>query len=158
MAATNEAASSTPANEPPPRTREQLEQQLRDDPENDDVAGQLADALLRERLRQPGAGWSVVKIESAQSLNGSTLTPQPDGSFLVTNPQGSDIYELDIAPNLAGITAIGVQALPDDSLPRRGPGLHASGNFQLAEVSVESLSDEGAATAQPLAAAWASAW
>ena len=158
MAATNEAASSTPANEPPPRTREQLEQQLRDDPENDDVAGQLADALLRERLRQPGAGWSVVKIESARSLHGSTLTPQPDGSFLVTNPRGSDIYELDIAPNLAGITAIGVQALPDDSLPRRGPGLHASGNFQLAEVSVESLSDEGAATAQPLAAAWASAW
>ena len=151
-------STSIAANEPPLPTLEQLEQQLVDDPENEETAGQLADALLRDQLRQVGGGWSVAKVESAKSLNGSTLTSQADDSFLVSNPQRSDIFELDLAPNLVGITAIGVQVLPDESLPKRGPGFHASGNFQLAEVTVDLLSNEGIAAAQPLVDAWANAW
>ena len=51
-----------------------------------------------------------------------------------------------------------LEALPDPSIPNRGPGRHSSGNFQLAAFRIYYPSKEGAdgRTPVPVDQAWAS--
>ncbi len=82
--------------------------------------------------------WRPLHPERAQSSGGSTLTIRPDGSVLASgvNPE-TDTYTIEAKVPSGGITGIRLEALPDPSLPRGGPGRDYYGNFMIREMSVE---------------------
>jgi hypothetical protein len=99
--------------------------------------------------------WKPVGIAQATSRQGATLTVQTDGSVLASGPAPDhDTYSLTGRTDAAGITAILLEALPDDSLPGRGPGRAENGNFMLNGLRL-SAGPEG--DVRPVALAAASA-
>lgn len=92
----------------------------------------------------PMGPWFVPKLIRNQSAGGATLTPQPDGSILISgkNPPIETltfVYET----NLKGITAIQIEALTDPSLVKKGPGRAANGNFCLTDLKITIPNAEG---------------
>jgi hypothetical protein len=72
------------------------------------------------------------------STGGATLALQPDGSLLAGGQIASpDTYTVTADTPLAGITAIRLEALPDDTLPGRGPGRAVNGNFAVTGIRVK---------------------
>jgi hypothetical protein len=102
--------------------------------------------------------WTVVKPASAVSAGGATLAVLEDGSVLASgeNPE-KDAYTLTAESPLEALTAIRVEVLPDDSLPRKGSGRAGNGNFVLTEVDAKLQPPGGGAPAAKLAFASASA-
>ena len=96
-------------------------------------------ATLRTERRQPL--WTVLKPTVMKSEGGATLTLRPDGAILASgkNPD-RDSYSVVAKPAIEHITAIRLEALPDPSLPRNGPGRFSDsgigGNFHLNELRV----------------------
>ena len=82
--------------------------------------------------------WTTLDVTSAVSKGGAKLTKQPDGSILASgkNPF-PETYTVTATTPLQGITAIRLEVLPDNSLPKRGPGrAPTNGNFVLNEFTV----------------------
>ena len=82
--------------------------------------------------------WTVLKPQTMTSANGVTLTLKDDGSILASgaNPP-TDTYVLKFDQLPREITAIRLEVLPDDSLPKKGPGRAGNGNFVLSECIVQ---------------------
>lgn len=82
--------------------------------------------------------WTTLKPESLTSAEGVTLTLKDDGSILASgkNP-ATDTYTLTVKNPPKGITALRLEVLPDDSLPKKGPGRAGNGNFVLSEFAVK---------------------
>ena len=85
--------------------------------------------------------WTVLKPGSLKS-NAPMLTDLGDGSVLASGDiTKSDLYEVTIPGKFQGITAIRLEALTHDSLPRKGPGKvfyeGPDGDFYLSEFNVE---------------------
>lgn len=85
------------------------------------------------------AVWNVLKFDAISATGGAKLEPQADGAILAggENPNQST-YTLTTAPVAPGdsIAALRLEALPDDSLPAKGPGRAANGNFVLSHLKV----------------------
>jgi hypothetical protein len=84
--------------------------------------------------------WTVLRPVHAKG-NLPLLSVLSDGSVLASGDQTKrDSYELTFQTDLHGITAIRLEALPHDSLPKRGPGrVHYEGpfgDFFLSELAV----------------------
>ena len=81
--------------------------------------------------------WTVLNPQSAESPEGTTLTIRPDGSILASgkNP-ATDTYTVVVKNVPARVTAIRLELLPDDSLPKKGPGRAGNGNCVLSEFAV----------------------
>jgi uncharacterized protein DUF1553/uncharacterized protein DUF1549/cytochrome c len=80
-------------------------------------------------------GFEPVEFSSSGS---SQLERLPDNSLLARGAgQPEDIYTIKGRASLSGITAIRIEALPDLSLPRGGPGRDPYGNFSLQGIEVE---------------------
>ena len=95
--------------------------------------------------------WKPLDVKSARSLVGSKLERRPDGSWLAggENP-ATDSYVIEARmPDEERITGIRIEALPDSSLPRGGPGRDVYGNFTLTNVRVESVSPSERRTLSP---------
>jgi tetratricopeptide (TPR) repeat protein len=109
------------------------EEALGKQPADAAAAGRLADVL---RTRNPVA-WTVLRPTEVKSEGGATLTVQPDGSVLASGTRADvDRYTLTVQLPPGRLTALRVEALPDDSLPSRGPGRSDAGNFVLSELVV----------------------
>ncbi len=89
--------------------------------------------------------------------SGSVLTPQEDGSLLVSGPTPEvDKYTLVIQLPDKPVTGVRIEILPDDSLPAKGPGRAPNGNLVLTnlrariskDASVEERTDIEFATAE----------
>ncbi|MGI8565026.1 MAG: DUF1553 domain-containing protein, partial [Pyrinomonadaceae bacterium] len=82
--------------------------------------------------------WTMLEPARVSSTGGSTLTPSPDKSVLVggTNPF-KDTYIFESKSDSKNITAVRLEVLPDESLPRGGPGRDTYGNFELSAFGVE---------------------
>lgn len=89
--------------------------------------------------------WSMLEITEANATGASaiSLEKQPDGSWYAKGSSGSVNYRLAGSTQLAGVTGIMLEVLPDERLPRFGPGRAGDGNFVLTELDV---------TAMPMAA------
>jgi hypothetical protein len=104
--------------------------------------------FLREelpRFETPPA-WEVWTPAETKTAAGTKLAPQPDGSFLAAKgavPNQENFEFVSDAP-LRRLTGLRLEALPDPSLPRTGPGRAGNGNFQLSRVRVELESAAGA--------------
>ena len=78
------------------------------------------------------------------SAAGTTLTRLPDDSVLAggLNP-AVDTYTVEAMTGLSGITGLRLEAIPDPSLPRRGPG-RDKGNFHLDSIRLCTVSERSA--------------
>lgn len=94
--------------------------------------------------------WEPLETIEMHSANGTTLTPMEDHSVLAsgTNPP-QEVYELAMTTELSSILGIRLDALPDNSLPNRGPGRaytgSSGGNFALSEFEVHQMTEDGTA-------------
>jgi hypothetical protein len=93
-----------------------------------------AKVVAWEKGLSQATSWTVLEPAKATATKGATLTRQPDGSLLAggSNPT-PEKYTVEAETMLSGITAIRLEALPDPSLPARGPGRAPNGNFVLNE-------------------------
>ena len=104
---------------------------------------ELVDARFKdwlERERRRAVAWVPLKPVEARS-NLPLLTIQPDGSVFASGDiSKSDTYDLEFRPPPGVITAIRLEALPDDRLPHHGPGMAyyegPKGDFFLGEFQV----------------------
>ncbi len=101
--------------------------------------------------------WTVLKPELIKSQAGSNLTLKDDGSILAsgTNP-ATDTYTLEIGKPVASVTTIRLEVLPDDSLPKKGPGRAGNGNFVLSEFVLKCVLKNGETKTIPIQSAKAS--
>ncbi len=85
--------------------------------------------------------WIPLDLAIGKSTGAEKLEKLADGSILATPLSESRIvpgnYNLSAKTMLTGITAIKLEALPDNSLPSNGPGLAPDGNFVLTQFTVQ---------------------
>ncbi len=82
--------------------------------------------------------WRTLVPSAFQTLNGATLSKQTDDSLLATGANAEDeTYVVTAAVKAEKITALRLEALPDERLPKGGPGRNPYGNFQLSGFEVE---------------------
>jgi hypothetical protein len=74
--------------------------------------------------------WQVVAPTEAKA-NVPLLTVQKDGSVLASGDMSKrDVYDLAFRGDFKGVTALRLEVLPDDSLPKHGPGrVYYEGGF-----------------------------
>jgi hypothetical protein len=73
-----------------------------------------------------------------QALSGTQLKTRADGAILATGPNpATETYTLQFSKLPAGVTALRIEVLPDDSLPQKGPGRAGNGNFVLSELTAK---------------------
>ncbi len=90
-------------------------------PAGESVDAKFAGWLARERGRT--VAWTVLRPAEAKSTM-PLLTVQPDGSIFGSGDiTKADTYELKFANVPRGVTAVRLEALPDDRLPNHGPGM-----------------------------------
>lgn len=91
--------------------------------------------LAKAREAKLTQTFTPLEMTSISSKSGSTFKALPDGSQLASGKQAKvDTYTLELAPSAKPITALRIEVLPDDSLPKKGPGRSTGGNFVLSEV------------------------
>ncbi|NBV25030.1 MAG: DUF1549 domain-containing protein [Proteobacteria bacterium] len=82
------------------------------------------------------APWQMCDVNSA-SATSAALVIAPDGTVRYSaNKAKDDTYTVKVATYQRGLRALRLDALADDSLPAKGPGLSDNGNFVLADVKV----------------------
>ncbi|MBX3745624.1 MAG: PSD1 domain-containing protein [Verrucomicrobiae bacterium] len=87
---------------------------------------------------QPPAAWVTVLPTSLSAAGGASFQALDDQSFRVTGPNPDrDTYSLTFSNPLPALTAVRVEALTDRSLPQRGPGRSANGNFVLTAARLD---------------------
>ena len=113
--------------------------------------GKPAGALQRARFEEKFTEW--FKAEAAKAVAWRVLKPVKlsanlprlrmlaDGSILAEGDQTKhDYYRLEFAPDQEGITALRLEALPHESLPKDGPGRAyyegPKGDFYLSEIAL----------------------
>jgi hypothetical protein len=93
-----------------------------------------------DRERERSVHWIPLRPTSATS-NLPRLTVQDDDSVFVSGDMTKrDTYEVRFRPGVRGITAVRLEALPDDRLPAHGPGMGfyegPKGDFFLGEFQL----------------------
>jgi serine/threonine protein kinase len=83
-------------------------------------------------------GFVPLDVMEFKSGKPTTQAKQPDGSLLIKEPiAGPDSYEVTLKSDLPRITALRLEAIHDPSLPSRGPGRVANGNFAISEIAAQ---------------------
>jgi WD40 repeat protein len=80
--------------------------------------------------------WVPVEPQEMSATGDNKLARQNDGSIVATGPKGQSDYLLLVHSPLTNITGVMLEALPDDKLPRFGPGRNDDGNFVLSEIEL----------------------
>ena len=92
------------------------------------------------------SAWALLQPERV-GAGAATLAVQPDGSVLASGlHRGRDEYQVDVTVPAGRTTGFRLEALPDPSLPKGGPGRDHYGNFALTGFAVDRLDAAGGAT------------
>lgn len=120
----------------PRRTALRLEaDKLRFEVENRDLDAELR-AFEGEIAARPPA-WRPLEPVAFKAESKAAFKRQPDQSLLVSGEvEEKDTYTVTVRTTLEGITAFRLDALPDPSLPQKGPGRSSSGSFVVTGFSV----------------------
>jgi len=103
-----------------------------------EIAGLRAEiAKAQQNQSVSTAAWTTLAPTALQAASGATLAIQPDGAVLASgeNP-AKETYTITAPVALGTISAIRLEALPDDSLPGRGPGRAVNGNFVMTDIRI----------------------
>ena len=100
-------------------------------------------------------GWVVLTPKEMSAASGSTMTRQEDGSILVdAKSPAQETYSLTLPVDLARVTGLKLEALPDKSHPKRGVGRAVNdGNFVLSSIKLAARNASGETTDIPLTGA-----
>ena len=103
---------------------------------SDEVDGERA--AWEKGIRDSAATWVVLEPSSMKAAKGSKLEKLADGSIFSTGKKvQTDTYSLVAMSHLASLAALRIEVIPDESLPKGGPGRQpGSGNFVLNELKV----------------------
>jgi mono/diheme cytochrome c family protein len=84
--------------------------------------------------------WRTLALENFLSSDGSTLKAEADGSISAggTRPE-KDTYTVTATTTFTSVTALRLEVLRDEKLPKKGPGRQDNGNLHLSEVEVRLL-------------------
>ncbi len=99
-----------------------------------------AELLAYERARsEPAPQWTPLEPVRSSARSGATLVRKADRSLLVSGDKipDKDVYTVTLRAPTPGITALRLDALPDPSLPSKGPGRASSGAFVLTSFGVK---------------------
>ena len=129
-----------------------------------ELAGSLPEVDAAQAAWEPTAAqtkpatWAVLAPDQLLAAEGTVLTVQAeDQSIVASGPApASETYTIGAPVNLPGITAVRLEALPDERLAGGGPGRSGNGNVVLTEVRVAALAAPGD-VAQPVVVQAASA-
>ncbi len=92
-------------------------------------------ASLRQRYPEP-PDWHTLTPTALKAERGSELATLPDGSVLAKgNTPDNEIYHLQLRLPPGRYLALRLEAIPDESLPKKGSGRASSGNFILTGIS-----------------------
>jgi Protein of unknown function (DUF1553)/Protein of unknown function (DUF1549)/Planctomycete cytochrome C len=81
--------------------------------------------------------WKRFELSKLRSKGGATFIANMDGSTVVGGPNPStDVYTVTFRSDLPKLTAIRIEALPDDKLSEKGPGRSANGNFVMTGIRI----------------------
>lgn len=96
--------------------------------------------------------WNILKPDTVHAKQNSTLKVLPDRSILAAgeNPGRAEIYTITFKTNLKNINGIRLEALPDPSLPKNGPGRSPSGDFELTLLTVKAAPMQTPQSAQDI--------
>jgi len=84
--------------------------------------------------------WETAELVEFRSGAGAPFEKKDDGSLLLTGARPSkDVYTLVVRPTQKRVTAIRLEVLTDESLPKSGPGRQDNGNLHLNEFRVWGL-------------------
>ncbi len=109
-------------------------------------------------VQSQAADWKPLKPTGAVAASGATFTIANDGTLLVGGASAAtDIYTLVVPVNVSALTAVRLELLPHNSLPGKGPGRAANGNFVLSEIRCTLAPKANPAAATPLVLQEASA-
>ncbi len=91
-----------------------------------------------EQLRFGQGVWVVLSGAKVQSTDGVTFEAKKDGSFLALGqaPERDTAAFAAVVP-IDGVTAVQLDVLTDESLPKGGPGRAPNGNLHLSEILVK---------------------
>lgn len=97
------------------------------------------------------AKWHILEPTSVVAQSGADITPQADGSLLVSgNLTSRDDYTFQSRTMQKRITSIRLEALPHESLPKNGPGRGNNGNILLNEFTLAVAPADGQGEPQPI--------
>ena len=101
-------------------------------------------------LQVQPAAWSPLEMVAPEKNSPPQLKHHPDGSLSVIKlKDGSPVLDVTGTVHLKNITALRIEALLDDQLPNKGPGLAIDGSFSLSGFSA-TVSNQQDNTPQPL--------
>ena len=101
------------------------------------IESERADLAVAELRKRAGdeLSWRVVSPELFVSTDGATLKLLDDQSILASGKSpATDTYVVSARLPIQNVSAIRIELLPDDSLPKRGPGRQENGNLHLSEA------------------------
>ncbi len=103
-----------------------------------------------------GVAWAPAQLVGASSTGGSTLTPQPDGSVLVSgeNPDRED-HVLTLRTQETDLRLLLLEGLQDAALPLGRVGRAPNGNAVLSSIAVEAVSLRDPSKTQNVKLVWA---
>ena len=94
-----------------------------------------------------------IEIVTIQTQSGARFARQKDGSYLledVVTPKAknaaafdTDVYTVTLANVPTDLTGLRLEAIPDPSLPKQGPGRSANGNFVVTQLRVDVTDRQG---------------
>jgi cytochrome c553 len=94
--------------------------------------------------------WETIAPTKATAKAGVNLTIRGDKSILASGPNDAqNAYTLNI-PATGTLRGVRIDAIPDASLPQRGPGRAGNGNFVLTEVRVNIVDASGKIIGTPM--------
>ena len=84
--------------------------------------------------------WNTLSPHELSSSFGAKLDLESDQAIFVSEKNDAGSYHVIAKTDLIGITAIRLEVLTDDRLPKKGPGRAGSGNFVLSELELSAAS------------------
>ncbi len=94
-------------------------------------------AWEQEMRLESSAAWHTITPTRVAAEGGVILTAGPDGSVTASGPNpGETIYTVEGTTSVPGVTALRLEAMPDPSLPKGGPGRDPYGNFVMNGVEI----------------------
>lgn len=90
----------------------------------------------KNNLAEPKAIWQLLEPQEISATGKVKLERQKDGSINSTGGESPSDYRVVTQSPLTNITGVMIETLPDDALPKFGPGRASDGNFVLSEFKV----------------------
>jgi WD40 repeat protein len=85
---------------------------------------------------EPKTVWTPLELQDLSATASNNLVQQKDGSIVASGPKGASDYLIRAYSSLTNITGVMLETIPDDDLPRFGPGRNDDGNFVLSELEL----------------------